>query len=235
MANRLKSTKAETEAENLVDDKEEVIEVKSLVRDERTHKIIGSALLFICFFLFVSFTSYLFTWTEDQDKIRQVGSKILRPNEFEINNLLGSFGAYVAFVFFEYGFGIASFLFCSLFFVTGVNLLFDKAVFSLARNVRYLMMGLLVFSVGASFFTPLSTFNWGGAFGKFVSGWLKAVIGWAGTFALISLSIFSYVIWRFNPIFKWPVFHQNQHLIYRTFRWMGQQTRFLRKFSQDLI
>jgi len=206
MANRLKSTKAETEAENLVDDKEEVIEVKSLVRDERTHKIIGSALLFICFFLFVSFTSYLFTWTEDQDKIRDMGSKILRPNDLEINNLLGSFGAYVAFVFFEYGFGIASFLFCSLFFVTGVNLLFDKAVFSLARNLRYLMLGLLVLSVSASFFTPASAFNWGGAFGKFVSGWLKAVIGWAGTFALISLSIFSYVIWRFNPIFKWPVF-----------------------------
>ena len=125
MANRLKSTKAETEAEHLVDDKEEVIEVKSLVRDERTHKIIGSVLLFICFFLFVSFTSYLFTWTEDQDKIRDMGSKILRPNDLEINNLLGSFGAYVAFVFFEYGFGIASFLFCSLFFVSGVNLLFD--------------------------------------------------------------------------------------------------------------
>lgn len=206
MANRLKSTKAETEAEHLVDDKEEVIEVKSLVRDERTHKIIGSVLLFICFFLFVSFTSYLFTWTEDQDKIRDMGSKILRPNDLEINNLLGSFGAYVAFVFFEYGFGIASFLFCSLFFVSGVNLLFDKAVFSLSRNVRYLMMGLLVLSVSASFFTPASAFNWGGAFGKFVSDWLKSVIGWAGTFALISLSIFSYVIWRFNPIFRWPVF-----------------------------
>ena len=47
MANRLKSTKAETEAENLVDDKEEVIEVKSLVRDERTHKIIGLSLIHI--------------------------------------------------------------------------------------------------------------------------------------------------------------------------------------------
>ncbi len=206
MANRLKSTKAEVETEQLVDDKEEVIEVKSLFRDERTHKIIGSVLLFICFFLFVSFTSYLFTWTEDQDKIRDMGSKILRPNELEINNLLGSFGAYVSFVFFEYGFGIASFLFCSLFFVVGVNLLFDKAVFSIARNIRYLMLGLLVLSVSASFFTPASAFNWGGAFGKFASGWLKGVIGWAGTFALLSLSIFTYVIWRFNPMFKWPVF-----------------------------
>ncbi|MFZ9262277.1 MAG: DNA translocase FtsK 4TM domain-containing protein [Chitinophagaceae bacterium] len=205
MANRLKSTKVEVDAENLVDDKEEEIEVKSLFRDERTHKIIGSIFLFVCFFLFVSFTSYLFTWTEDQDKIRDLGARILRPNDLEINNLLGSFGAYVAFVFFEYGFGLASYLFCSLFFVIGVNLLFDKSVFSIARNVRYLMMGLLVLSVSASFFTPESSFNFGGAFGKFSSNWLKGVIGWAGTFALLSLSIFTYVIWRFNPIFKWPL------------------------------
>jgi len=206
MANRLKSTKTEADAEILVDDKEEVIEVKSLVRDERTHKIIGSAFLFICFFLFVAFTSYLFTWSEDQDKIRDMGARILSPNDLEINNLLGSFGAYVAFVFFEYGFGIASYLFCSLFFVVGINLLFDKSVFSIARNVRYLMMGLLVISVSAAFFAPQSSFNVGGAFGKFCSNWLKGVMGWAGTFALLSLSIFSYVIWRFNPVFKWPVF-----------------------------
>ncbi|MEY3153234.1 MAG: hypothetical protein RLZZ333_1831, partial [Bacteroidota bacterium] len=206
MANRLKSTKTEADAEILVDDKEEVIEVKSLFRDERTHKIIGSAFLFICFFLFVAFTSYLFTWSEDQDKIRDMGARILSPNELEINNLLGSFGAYVAFVFFEYGFGIASYLFCSLFFVIGINLLFDKSVFSIARNVRYLMMGLLVISVSAAFFAPQSSFNFGGAFGKFSSNWLKSVIGWAGTFALLSLSVFSYVIWRFNPMFKWPVF-----------------------------
>ncbi|MFN5439774.1 MAG: DNA translocase FtsK 4TM domain-containing protein, partial [Bacteroidota bacterium] len=188
MANRLKSTKPEADAEILVDDKEEVIEVKSLFRDERTHKIIGSAFLFICFFLFVAFTSYLFTWSEDQDKIRDMGARILSPNELEINNLLGSFGAYVAFVFFEYGFGIASYLFCSLFFVIGVNLLFDKSVFSIARNIRYLMMGLLVISVSAAFFAPQSSFNFGGAFGKFSSNWLKSVIGWAGTFALLSLS-----------------------------------------------
>jgi len=206
MANRLKSTKTEADAEILVDDKEEVIEVKSLFRDERTHKIIGSAFLFICFFLFVAFTSYLFTWSEDQDTIRDMGARILSPNDLEINNLLGSFGAYIAFIFFEYGFGIASYLFCSLFFVIGINLLFDKSVFSVARNVRYLMMGLLVISVSAAFFAPQSSFNFGGAFGKFCSNWLKGVMGWAGTFALLSLSIFSYAIWRFNPIFKWPAF-----------------------------
>jgi S-DNA-T family DNA segregation ATPase FtsK/SpoIIIE len=88
----------------------------------------------------------------------------------------------------------------------GLNLLFDKPIFSVTRNLRYLVTGLIIGSVSAAFFTPAAAFNWGGALGKYAASWLTAVIGWAGTFALISLSLFSYVIWRFNPIFKWPVF-----------------------------
>ncbi len=206
MGNRLKTPKNTVDPEVLKEEKEETVEIRSLVRDERTHKILGFALIFFGLFLFVAFTSYLFTWMEDQDKVRDMGAKILMPNELEINNQLGSLGAYTAFVFFEYGFGLASYLFCSLFFVLGLNLMFDKPMFSVARNLRYLVTGLIIGSVSAAFFTPTTAFNWGGALGKYAAGWLKAVIGWAGTFALISLSLFSYVIWRFNPIFKWPVF-----------------------------
>lgn len=206
MGNRLKSPKSKVDEEVLIEEKEETVEIKSIVRDERTHKIIGSILLFISFFLFVAFASYLFTWNEDQDKVRNMGSKILMPNELEISNQLGSLGAYTAYIFFEYGFGIASFLFCSLLFVVGINVLFGRNVFSIARNIRYLVMGLLVLSVSASFFMPDATFNWGGALGKYVSGWLKSIIGWWGTFALISLSLFTYFIWRFNPVFSMPVF-----------------------------
>ena len=209
MGNRLKSPKSKVDEEVLIEEKEETVEIKSIVRDERTHKIIGSILLFISFFLFVAFASYLFTWNEDQDKVRNMGSKILMPNELEISNQLGSLGAYTAYIFFEYGFGIASFLFCSLLFVVGINVLFGRKVFSVTRNIRYLIMGLLVLSVSASFFMPDATFNWGGALGKYVSGWLKSIIGWWGTFALISLSLFTYFIWRFNPVFRMPVFSKS--------------------------
>ncbi|MEY3059660.1 MAG: hypothetical protein RL000_1012 [Bacteroidota bacterium] len=206
MANRLKPPKQKTDEEVLIAEQEESVEIKALVKDERTHKILGSVLLFLSFFLFVAFASYLFTWNEDQDKVRNMGAKILMPNELEISNQLGSLGAYTAYVFFEYGFGIASFLFCSLFFVVGVNVLFGRKVFSIARNIRYILMGLVVISVSASFFMPNATFNWGGAVGKFSSAWMKGVIGWWGTFSIISLSLFSYFIWRFNPVFKLPVF-----------------------------
>jgi len=212
MGNRLKSAKNTTDPDVFIEEKEEDLEVKSLVKDERTHKIIGSVLVFICLFLFVAFTSYLFTWKEDQDEIRNTGIKILMPNDLEINNLLGSLGAYVAYVFFEFGFGIASFLFCSLFFVLGVNLLFDRKVFSLWRNVRYLLIGLIVLSVSTAYFTSGATFNWGGAFGRFSANWMNAIIGKFGTLAVILTSLFSYFIWRVNPVFKWPVWQRNNGL-----------------------
>jgi len=159
MGNRLRTPKNTADPEVLKEEKEETVEIGSLFRDERTHKILGSVLIFFGLFLFVAFTSYLFTWMEDQDKVRDMGAKILMPNELEISNQLGSLGAYTAFVFFEYGFGLASYLFCSLFFVLGVNLLFEKPIFSAVRNLRYLVMGLIIGSVSAAFFTPSTAFN----------------------------------------------------------------------------
>ncbi|MFM7223222.1 MAG: DNA translocase FtsK 4TM domain-containing protein [Bacteroidota bacterium] len=204
MANRLKPSKHQIDEEVLMEDKEESVEVRSLIRDERTHKILGLTLLFIALFLFIAFSSYLFTWTEDQDKIRNIGIWVLMPNDLEISNQLGSLGAYIAFVFFEYGFGIASYLFCSLFFVVGINVLMGRTVFSVVRNVRYLLLGLLVISVSTSFFFPRSPFHWGGAFGDFISQWMIGVMGWSGTLAVIIFSLSSYAIWRFNPVLKWP-------------------------------
>ena len=152
MGNRSKSTRKEKAQESLKEETAEAVEMKTLIKDERTHKIFGALSLLFCFFLFVSFTSYLFTWKEDQDMVRNTGIKILFPNELEISNQLGSLGAYTAFVFFEYGFGIASFLFCSFFFVVGVNFLFGKKVFSIWRNLRYVLVGIVVISISASFF-----------------------------------------------------------------------------------
>jgi S-DNA-T family DNA segregation ATPase FtsK/SpoIIIE len=203
MGNKLKSPKVNPDPDVFTEEKPAEVAIKELVRDKRTHKIFGAFLVFICFFLLIAFGSYLFTWTADQDKIRDTGIKILLPNELEITNLFGSLGAYTAFVFFEYGFGIASFFFCMLFFVLGINLLLDRKVYSLWRSIRYMILGLVIVSVSASYFTGLSAFNWGGAFGQYSSTWMNAVIGKVGTFAVLVTALFAYFIWRFNPVFNW--------------------------------
>jgi S-DNA-T family DNA segregation ATPase FtsK/SpoIIIE len=210
MGNKLKSPKVNPDPDVFTEEKPEEVAIKELVRDKRTHKIFGAFLVFICFFLLIAFGSYLFTWTADQDKIRDTGIKILLPNELEITNLFGSLGAYTAFVFFEYGFGIASFFFCMLFFVLGINLLLDRKVYSLWRSIRYMVLGLVIVSVSASYFTGLSAFNWGGAFGQYSSTWMNAVIGKVGTFAVLVTALFAYFIWRFNPVFNWNFGNKNK-------------------------
>ena len=82
-------------------EKVEKIEVKKLIHDERSHKIAGTFLILISFLLFVAFTSYLFTWQQDQSKVLQ-GAKILLPSHDQVMaNALGTAGAYFSDLFFQ--------------------------------------------------------------------------------------------------------------------------------------
>ncbi len=204
MANRLKPAKSKSRTpDKLKADKEEQVSVKDLVKDERTHKIAGTVALLVSLFLFIAFASYLFTWREDQDKVL-VGASILFTGVIKTANLLGNIGAYISHVFFYNGFGVASFLFCSLFFVIGANAVFKKKLFKVWRNVRYVLVGVLFFCVAFSFVARSSEFAWGGAVGNMIRDWLVRMIGNVGTAVLLFAGGLAYIIWRFNPVFKTP-------------------------------
>lgn len=204
MANKLKTKKKSPEPADLRPEKEEKVEVKALVKDERTHKITGAFLLLLAVFLFIAFTSYLFTWQEDQDKVFKGGSHFLFADDIKVSNLLGRLGAWVSHFFFYKGFGLASYFLCSLFFVSGANLLFVKKLFRISRNIRYVLVGLLYFSVALAFFFGKSAFPWGGAVGKMISDWMSSFLGTIGTAAILLIGGAAYFIWRFNPSFEVP-------------------------------
>ena len=205
MANSLKKkTPPPPDPEKLNADKEADVTVTEVVKDERTTKIAGAVSLLVTVFLFVSLTSYLFTWQEDQDKVHQFGIRIFATDDVKVTNLLGVLGAYVAHTLIYKGFGLASFLFCTTFFVLGVNLLFGKKVFSLLRNLKYVLVGLVVMSMTLAFATKGNAFSWGGAVGELLTEWFVKWIGNIGTGALLFMAVFSYIIWRFNPVFKIP-------------------------------
>jgi len=202
MANKLKSSKAKTaETGQLKPEKEETVEVKKLLKDERTHKIAGSILLLLAFIFFIAFTSYLFTWGEDQDKFSY---RMLLANDIQVQNLLGTFGAFISEIFIRHGFGIAAYLLCTTFFVLGINLFFGKKVFSVFRNIKYLVVGLPVISVAVSAIFSGNPFPWGGAAGDMMRDWLYKTIGEIGTIALLAVTVLSYIIWQFNPAFRLP-------------------------------
>ncbi len=205
MANRLKSSKSKSpDPDKLKPEKEVQVTVKELVKDERTHKIAGTISLLVSLFLFIAFVSYLFTWREDQDKVFKGASILLPSTEIKTTNLLGNIGAYISHQFFYNAFGVASFLFCSLFFVIGVNALFGRKVFSVWRNVRYLVVGLLFFCVAFAFVAGANAFPFGGAMGNMISDWLIRMIGNIGTAVLLLAGGLAYFIWRVNPVFRMP-------------------------------
>ncbi|MEQ1552657.1 MAG: DNA translocase FtsK [Ferruginibacter sp.] len=178
--------------------------MKSLLQDERTHKIIGSICLLFSLLFFIAFTSYLFTWEEDQDKVFKEGYKLIVGTDTKMANLMGSFGAIISHALIYKGFGIASYLFCSLFFVLGINLFFGKKVFSIIKNIKYLIVGLPLLSITAAVLMQGNEFAWGGAVGNMCREFFYAAIGKVGTIASILVAFLAYVIWRFNPSFKIP-------------------------------
>ena len=107
-------------------DKEEKVDLQKLARDERTWKIIGTVSLLVSVFLFIAFVSYFFTWKEDQDKVLHNNSSFLADSDIKASNLLGRLGAYISHFFIFRGFGIASLLICTFFFVVGINLLVNR-------------------------------------------------------------------------------------------------------------
>jgi S-DNA-T family DNA segregation ATPase FtsK/SpoIIIE len=188
--------------DELKPEKEVEVTVEEVVRDERTTKIAGALCLLVTAFLAVAFTSYFFTWQNDQDKVF-LFTDIFRQG-VKVDNTMGVLGAYFAHLFIYSGFGIASYLFCTFFFALGINLLTGTRVLSLVRNIRYVLVGLIVLSISASFFTMGSAFSWGGAVGEMMNGWLVKWIGKVGTGSVLSVAAISYIIWRFNPVFKFP-------------------------------
>jgi S-DNA-T family DNA segregation ATPase FtsK/SpoIIIE len=212
MANKTKAKKTNhTDLQQLKQDKQETVKVKQLLQDERTHKIAGSICLLVSFLLFVAFSSYLFTWEDDQDIVFQHGYKLLLGTDAKAANLLGTLGAFLSHFFIYKTFGISAYLFCTFFFVIGINFFVGAKVFSVSKNIKYILLGLPLLSLTASVVFDGSAFAWGGAVGDMVKKWLYTTIGKIGTWGVLLITLLGYIIWRFNPRFKLP--SKNKQLI----------------------
>ena len=201
-----KAAKKKPIPQKFQNDKEEKVDLQKLARDERTWKITGTISLLISIFLFIAFVSYLFTWDDDQSQVMNQGASFLWANEkeSEVSNLLGRLGAYTAHNLIYNGFGLASFLFCTFFFVVGINLLFTRRVFSIWRNLKYVTIGLLIVSISFSFLFSFANFPYGGKVGDMISTWLIGLLGTIGTATLLIVIASCYIIWQFNPSFNFP-------------------------------
>jgi 4TM region of DNA translocase FtsK/SpoIIIE len=85
--------------------------------DERVPKLFGAILLFLSAYFTIAFTSYLFTWAEDQDSVLRFSWSLLFMGEMEMANWLGRLGAIISNLFFYWTFGLPCIVFIYLAYI----------------------------------------------------------------------------------------------------------------------
>ncbi|GAB4375644.1 MAG: DNA translocase FtsK [Salibacteraceae bacterium] len=173
--------------------------IRNFIHDDRTRSITGIFMLMLSFVMLLAFTSYLFTWKIDQDKLFKLNwLEILLNPEIEIENWLGNFGALLSHQLINNGFGVSSFLFVLITFLLGFRILFRHDLLPLWKTLGYSLFFLLWTPVLlASLFSESYLFL-GGAVGYHTCQWLNGVFGKLGTYALLFFSLMTFAIVNFN-------------------------------------
>ena len=157
----------------------------------KQQKVIWGAFLFILgIALFLSFTSYFFSWKADQDIL---GDFTNRENITQ--NWLNIFGANVGDLFVYNGFGIASLIIAFLLILTGIFYFFD---FKKTKLSKYWFWGSLVtiwISISLGFFSNLNPL-FSGVIGFEINDLLQDYLGFIGAILLMSFLFLVYVIVR---------------------------------------
>jgi S-DNA-T family DNA segregation ATPase FtsK/SpoIIIE len=192
---------------------------KFTLSDARYAKIAGLFFLVMSVFFLIAFTSYLFTWQEDQSYVSPANggwhnlfktSQELIDNGIKnavVDNWLGKFGALLSNQFIFEWFGVASFLFVFVFFIVGYRLLFKVRLYSASKTIGYSLFLLIFISVALGFFHAFISdvpHFLEGNFGFWTNRLMDAQVGQAGTAGLLIFAGLTVLIIAYNIDFKIP-------------------------------
>jgi S-DNA-T family DNA segregation ATPase FtsK/SpoIIIE len=189
------------------------------LNNERLFKIIGLFFLIVSLYFMVGFTSYLFTWQDDQSYVIDANggwSNLMKTqqeltemglNQPAVQNWLGKLGALLSHQFIYEWFGVASFLFIGIFFIIGYRMLFKIKILSIKKTLAYSFFSLIFTSISFAFFHAFINdypHFLEGEFGFWTNRMLQAQIGDAGTAGLLAFAGLSVLIIAYNIDFKLP-------------------------------
>ena len=178
-------------------------QIKRGTGDERISKLIGLFCILTAVYLFIAFTSYIFTWAEDQSIVKQFDWGLLTERGQKVRNSLGHLGAIVSFKLFEQGIGLSAFILIFLSAITGFNLILKKGINQLFPFYKYSFILVMWLAVFFEFVAGQDAeFPWGGVLGAYIAEGLTSFIGNIGTFILLFFSIIFGTILYLNPDFN---------------------------------
>lgn len=169
----------------------------AFAKNEQFQKIFGLTLLLFSVYLAIAFTSFVFTWEVDQDKVL---GNLFSP-EVTVENWLGKLGALLAHTFIHKWFGIASYIIAFAAFISGLRITFNIGDFNFRRIYSYSFFFLIFTSITLAYFFNDALFYMGGAFGYTMSTLLNSVLGFIGTGVLLLFSFVVFLVAAFNVSF----------------------------------
>jgi S-DNA-T family DNA segregation ATPase FtsK/SpoIIIE len=177
------------------------------LRDERTTRIAGLFLLLMSVYMLIAFTSYFFTWKNDQSLVTGSWFDLFKYSDKRVENWLGKLGAIVSHQFMHTWFGFASFSFVLAAFIGGFRILFNASLLPVRKTLQYCLLALAFIPPALSFaFSSFPDLMFlGGGIGYQVNLWLTLSIGKLGTGFLLAFTTLSLMVAIFNLKFTLPV------------------------------
>ncbi|WP_412560487.1 DNA translocase FtsK 4TM domain-containing protein [Winogradskyella sp. MIT101101] len=154
--------------------------------------IFGSLLIIIGVLLFISFLSFIFTGKEDQSALSNFPD---RSEDYK--NWASQLGAWVSELFITKGFGIPSFIFSGLIFLSGVYVTLNLKKAKLRKHWIWGTLIVIWLSIFLGFFTHKYDLL-GGTIGFEMNHFFQDYIGKIGTILLLLFGLIAYLAIRFK-------------------------------------
>ncbi len=181
-----KTVKKETSTKT----KEPQSDIKILKTKKQYRMLFGFLLVLLSVAFLVSFISFFISGQADQSAVTSLTDR----NE-TVENWLGKFGAYIADLFIYRGFGVASFLFVKLFFLSGAFLILDLPIRKLKNTWFWDLFAIIIISITFGFFATTLP-ELGGTIGYEMNIFFQDYIGKTGTFLGLIFAIVIYLIFK---------------------------------------
>nr|WP_321244585.1 DNA translocase FtsK 4TM domain-containing protein [uncultured Psychroserpens sp.] len=154
--------------------------------------IFGSLLMILGILMFVAFLSFFFTGQADQSTLSEMASR-----DTKAQNWLNKLGAWTSDFFINKGFGVASFIFSGLLFLSGIYITLD---INKSRLRRHWIWGTLI-TIWLSIFFGFFSHKYdtlGGTIGFEMNSFFQDYIGKIGTILLLLFILITYLAIRFG-------------------------------------
>ncbi len=166
---------------------------------KKVKNTLGVISVLLAFYIFLACFSYLMTWQEDQNRVLNKGliEFLFDGNEEPVANWLGKFGAWISHLLIYRWFGIASFAFALMLFISGFKTLFNIAILPIGKTLTVSALTIVWGSLFLGYFSDQVSYL-GGSFGYQINEWLSLTLGSFGALILICAIGYIFAMILFN-------------------------------------